>query len=211
MEGAEKQNITVDVAPADSGRFVVVRIADTGPGIPEEEMDKIWAAFYTTKGVRHAGLGLSATAQILKQIDGQAAASNAPGGGAVFELLIPIFDGLLPAGRLPADKSVLLIDDDDAWGRFAQAVLTEAGSRVIRSADGQVDPGLFDLVLVDDVLEASDSLAVLKAIKAKGAGAKTLVVASSLRVERTMELMPYDVRDVLLKPYTAAALAEIVV
>jgi hypothetical protein len=51
---------------------------------------------------------------------------------------------------------------------------------------------------------------VLKRLRAAGVGDKTLVVASSLRVERTMELMPFGVRDVVLKVYTPAALAEMV-
>jgi len=210
MEGATEPHITVGVAPADDGHFVAVRIADTGPGIPEEELDKIWAAFYTTKGAKHAGLGLSACLQILKQIDGQISAANVPGGGASFELLIPTLDAPLPAAELPAGKSVLLVDDADAWSSFVEATLVDAGNTVTRSADGHADPAAFALVLVDDVLETTDSLAVLERLKAAGASSRTIVVASSLRVERSMELMSFGVRDVLLKPYMPAALAEVV-
>jgi GAF domain-containing protein len=211
MEGADAQHIAAEVAPTNDGRFVAVRIADTGPGIAEEDLEKIWATFYTTKGAKHAGLGLSACLQILKQIDGQVSATNAPGGGAVFELLIPVFDGTLPAvAELPAGKSVLLIDDDDPWSYFVRTALMDAGSTVARSADGQVDPAPFDLIVVDDTLETADSQAVLKRLKSAGASGKTFVVSSSLRVERTMELMPFGVRDVLLKPYTVAELAKIV-
>ncbi|MEA3338729.1 MAG: GAF domain-containing protein [Chloroflexota bacterium] len=210
MAGMDDQCITVGVSPTGDGCFVAVRVADTGPGIPEEELDKIWATFYTTKGAQHAGLGLSACLQILKQIDGQISAANLPDGGAVIELLIPAFDGSLPAGKLPTAKSILLIDDDDAWSRFAEAALTAAGNTVIRSAEGHVDPVAVDLVLVDDVLETSDSQTVLKQLSTAGEGAKTLVVASSLRVERVMELMQLGVRDVLLKPYTTAELAKVV-
>jgi CheY-like chemotaxis protein len=218
MKGADEQRITVEFAPAralagapaDEENIVAVRVADTGPGIPEEDMEKIWAAFYTTKGVKHAGLGLSACFQILKQADGQISAANAPDGGAVFELLIPIFDGTLAPAKLPSDKSILLIDDDDAWSRFVQTTMTDAGNRVTRSVDGQVDLDAFDLILVDDAPEIADIRAVLKQIRAAGAGPKTLVVASSLRVERTMELMPFGVQDVVLKPYTVDALVELV-
>jgi GAF domain-containing protein/BarA-like signal transduction histidine kinase len=210
MEGADRQHITVKVAPTEDGRFVAVRIADSGPGIPEENLDKIWAAFYTTKGVKHAGLGLSAMLQILQQMDGQVTAANVPDGGATFELLLPVFDGPLPTAEFAADKSILLIDDADGWSRFAETTLRDAGNTVVRAADGQVDPAIFDLVLLDDVLETVGSLEVLKGLKAAGASDKTLVVASSLRVERTMKLMQLGARDVLLKPYTPAALAEIV-
>ncbi len=210
MEGADEQQIAVEVAPTEDGRFVAVRIADSGAGIPEEDLDKIWAAFYTTKGAKHAGLGLSATLQILQQMDGQVSAANAPDGGAVFELLLPVFDGSLSPAELPADKSILLIDDGDRWSRFAETTLRNAGNTVVRSADGEVDPAIFDLVLLDDALETTGSTEVLKDLKAAGASDKTTVVASSLRVERTMKLMQLGARDVLLKPYTPAALAEIV-
>jgi len=207
---AQEQRITVEIAPAEEGRFVAIRIADSGPGIPEEDMDKIWAAFYTTKGRQHAGLGLSACLQIIRQIEGRVSAANGPGGGAVIEMLIPVFDGVLPAPRFSAGKSILLVDDDDAWSRFAVQALKKAGNVVSRSADGQVDPRPFDVILLDNVLETADSLAVLDRLRAAGVGGKTLVLASSLRVERAMELMRFGAHDVLLKPYTEAELAEVI-
>jgi GAF domain-containing protein len=212
IEEAKEQRITVEVAPLDED-FVAIRIADTGPGIPEEE-DKIWAAFYTTKGAQHAGLGLSAALRILKQLEGRITAANAPAdssvSGAVFEVLVPVYDGPLPEAALPSGKKVLLIDDDDAWSRFAAAALKDAGNKVTRSADGRVDLKPFDLILVDAVLEHADSRAVLEQLAAEGAGAKTLVVASGLRVEDAMRMIQFGARDVVLKPYTAAALAEVV-
>jgi K+-sensing histidine kinase KdpD len=218
VRGADEQRIMIEItpararagAPADDEHMVAVRITDTGPGIPEEDVEKIWAAFYTTKGVKHAGLGLSACFQIIKQSDGRISAANAPDGGAVFELLIPIFEGTLPSAQLPTDKSILLIDDNDAWSRFVQTTLGGAGNTVTRSIDGQINLDAFDLILVDDAPETADIRSVLKQVRAAGAGSKTLVVASSLRVERTMELMPFGVQDVVLKPYTVDALVELV-
>ncbi len=210
MEGQEEQRITVTIAPTDDRRFVAVRIADNGPGIPEEELDKIWAAFYTTKGVKHAGLGLSACLQIIKQIEGQVLASNGPDGGAVFELLIPVYDSPLPAAELPSGKAFLIVDDDDVWSRFAETLLTDNGNTVARSADGLVDPTAFDVILVDNVLRHGDVKKVLRLLDSEGTADRAVVVASSLRVERATELMAFGVRDVVLKPYTAADLAKIV-
>jgi len=210
MMEMDEKHITVDIAPAEDTRFVAVQIADTGPGIPEEALDKIWAAFYTTKGSQHAGLGLSATLQIFKQIEGQVSASNASDGGAVIELLIPVFDTPLPTAELPSGKSVLVIDDDDAWSRFAAATLMDAENTVVRSAKAPTEPITADLILVDDVLEQTNSTAVLEQLKAAGESDKVIVVASSLQVEQTMKLMQMGIRDVLLKPYTPAELAAIV-
>jgi GAF domain-containing protein len=209
MEGVDEKCITVEVAP-EKGDFVAVCIADTGPGIPKKDLDKIWAAFYTTKGAKHAGLGLSACLQILNQIDGRISAVNRPGGGAVVEMLIPVFGGALPSAELPTGKAVLLIDDMDAWSRLATRVLKGAGNTVTRTASGHADVEAFDLIVVDDVLEKADSLEVLKRLDEAGMAGKVVVVASRLRVERTMELMRLGVRDVVLKPYTPAALADVV-
>jgi len=211
VEGTAEPRITVELAPSDDGCFVALRVSDNGPGIPEEALGKIWAAFYTTKGVKHAGLGLSACLQILKQIEGQISAANTPSGGAQFELLIPVFDGSLPAAvALPAGKTILLVDDDDSWSRFVETTLTAAGSAVARSAAGDVELIVYDLILLDDALETIHSQKVLEQLSAVGAGGKTLVVTSSLRVERVMELAQLGVRDVTLKPYPPAGLAEMI-
>jgi K+-sensing histidine kinase KdpD/CheY-like chemotaxis protein len=207
VEDRSHKKITVTVAPTEERDYVVVSISDNGPGIPQEDLERIWTTFYTTKGAEHAGLGLSACLQIVKQLDGQVAAKNTPDGGAQIEIHIPAFDGVPSLAALPAGRSVLLVDDDDAWCRFVQANWTQAGSRVVRSPDGRVDPALFDLIVVDDVLEQTNSVDVLKRLRASKATAKTLVVASSLRVERTMQLMHFGVKDIVLKPYTMAALA----
>jgi CheY-like chemotaxis protein/anti-sigma regulatory factor (Ser/Thr protein kinase) len=207
---AAEQHITVEVALAEEEGFVAVRISDTGPGILEEEMDKIWAAFHTTKGVKHAGLGLSAALQIVRQLDGRISVANRPEGGAVFEVLLPVYTGPLPQGALPSSKAVLLVDDDDAWSRFAGEALENAGSAVAHAAGGKVDLEPFDLILLDDVLETAASSVILERLAEAGVAGKTVVVASGLRVERTMSMLQLGARDVVLKPYTLAALAEIV-
>ncbi len=210
MEEVEDPHILIEIAASEDDNFVAVRISDVGPGIPEDELDKIWAAFYGTKGGMHAGLGLSAAMQILRQIDGKIAAANRAEGGAQFELLVPV-ERFKPAkAQFPGGKSILLIDDADPWSRFVEKSLKEARNTVTRSPDGQPDPAAFDLILVDNVLEEADVEEILKKLQKVGAAGRTLVVASDLRVERATDLMNYGIRDVVAKPYTPAGLAEIV-
>jgi GAF domain-containing protein len=207
----ENPHIQVGLAPVErqGTLYVRTRIADNGPGIPEERMDKIWAAFYTTKGVKHAGLGLSACLQILKQIDGQIIADNRPEGGAVFDIFVPVFTGKDEPATFPTAKSILLVDDEDPWSDFVEDVLMKAGNTVARVSGGQADFGVFDIILVDDILEEADSTAVIKKISESGMGKKTLVVSSDLRVERTTKIIRYGVMDMFVKPYTKAGLAHL--
>ncbi len=210
-EGIADPYINVEIEPAEEKGtlYVAVRIADNGPGIPPEEMEKIWAAFYTTKGAKHAGMGLSATYRIIKQLEGKISASSAPEGGAVFEFLLPIYEGSRQRETLPMGRSVLLVDDDDSWSQAVEQALLKADNKVERAPEGKADFSKFDFIFMDEALENLDTLTVLKALSSANVAKRTWVFASSLRVERTMELMRYGVQDVLLKPYDLVGLAEI--
>ncbi len=75
------------------GSWLMVEIADTGPGIDPQHMDKIFEPFFTTKGVGEGtGLGLSVSHSLVEQMGGELTARNAPHGGAVFTLTIPLSD-----------------------------------------------------------------------------------------------------------------------
>ena len=70
---------------------VMIRIADSGPGIPEEHLEKIFDPGFTTKGAGVGmGLGLSISYNIVKDHKGEITAQSAPGGGAVFSIRLPV-------------------------------------------------------------------------------------------------------------------------
>lgn len=82
-------SLAIDVAR--EGEAVVVRFRDTGIGIPEPHRAKIFDAFFTTKGaVSGVGLGLSVTWGIVREHHGTIDVSDAPGGGTIFTLRIPV-------------------------------------------------------------------------------------------------------------------------
>ncbi len=213
VEKSTSPKITVKVAPAEGKGtlYVAVHVLDNGPGIPEGELNKIWAAFHTTKGIKHAGLGLSACLQIMKQLEGKIVAINRAEGGMEFVLYIPSYSGGDKAAALPMERSVLLVDDDDTWSRFVTAALEKSGNIVSRTADGVLPDavawGDFDFIIMDQVLETASCLKILGMIAKAGAANRTLVMASSLRVEQTMDLMRFGVRDVSGKPYNLGGLA----
>ncbi|BCR05304.1 hypothetical protein DESUT3_23730 [Desulfuromonas versatilis] len=72
---------------------LVIRIADTGPGIAPEHLDKIFEPFFTTKEVGEGtGLGLSVSYSLVDRMGGELRAQNAPEGGAVFTLRVPLVE-----------------------------------------------------------------------------------------------------------------------
>ena len=75
--------------PQPIEQFVVVRVSDTGPGISQVEMDKIFYPFFTTKE-QGSGVGLSTVKKIVDSHHGLIDVDNAPGGGAVFSVRLPM-------------------------------------------------------------------------------------------------------------------------
>jgi signal transduction histidine kinase len=70
--------------------YVVVDVADTGPGVPPESVERIFEPFYSTKEIGHGtGLGLSICKKIMEEHRGSIRVSAAPGGGAMFSLYTP--------------------------------------------------------------------------------------------------------------------------
>ncbi len=69
---------------------VEVEVADRGPGIPPENLERIFEKFYHAKGSKGAGLGLAICRAILSAHGGRIWAENREGGGASFKLVIPL-------------------------------------------------------------------------------------------------------------------------
>jgi len=83
---------TVEVRAFDDRAFVVVEVADTGPGIPKEELPRVWEELYRGQGARGvpgSGLGLALTRTILERHDGQVTLRSRLGQGTVVSVRLP--------------------------------------------------------------------------------------------------------------------------
>ncbi len=209
MEHQPHPQITVNIAPAENARFVAVSITDNGCGIAAADLDKIWITFHTTKGIKgHSGLGLPACRLILQQLGGEITASSTPEQGSTFTALVPV-QPATPSGSAPKGRAkILIIDDRDRWHNFAGVTLSNAGFKVTSCGSdyGFEQPTQFDLILLDDILAAGDSLGVLTALKNQGVMGRVLAVSSNPRVERTKDRMLLGLKNLLPKPYTPAEL-----
>jgi PAS domain S-box-containing protein len=88
-KGAQERRIDVTTEAGDD-RHVTITFRDTGPGIPADVMPRIFDPFFTTKDVgRGTGLGLAITYGIIQEHGGTITVTNAPDGGAVFQIDLP--------------------------------------------------------------------------------------------------------------------------
>ena len=144
------------------GPKVRLEVSDNGPGIPPENRDKVFEAFFSTKAEgRGTGLGLAICRQIVADHGGIVSFSSRPGEGTTFVIELPVAAGPAerkdkpaPARRAPKDKAVLLIDDEPTILSLLGKVLAAEGCLVETAASLAEGAAIakrrpFDLVVAD--------------------------------------------------------------
>jgi len=88
---SEKGVITIllEQKKGDMGNYAVLTISDTGIGISEENMEKIFQPFFTTKGWQATGLGLMIVSAIVENLGGAIGVKSVPGEGTSFRIVFP--------------------------------------------------------------------------------------------------------------------------
>ena len=215
---------TIHIASEQGGGVVRVSVTDTGPGIPEELVSRIFEPFFSTREVGEgSGLGLSVAYGIVQSHGGRLFAERALGGGARFVVELPIprdsdlpgsFDAEPPLGR---GERVLVVDDEQPVRELVSVILGASGYTVASAASGRealrvLEAGAFDLVLSDVRMPGIDGAGLYEALAARWPQLRRRVVLISgdAEPERFSALLrDGDVRF-LEKPFTAAALLRIV-
>ncbi|NJC43167.1 UNVERIFIED_ORG: PAS domain S-box-containing protein [Xanthomonas campestris] len=130
------------------GEYVCLSVQDTGTGMSAEVMSKVFEPFFTTKPIgQGTGLGLSMIYGFTRQSGGHVRIDSEVGVGTTMALYLPRFDGVLaqdeavPATEQPLRSTapsctVLLVEDETAIRVLMSEVLSEAGYRVIETAEG---------------------------------------------------------------------------
>ncbi|HYH12152.1 MAG TPA: response regulator, partial [Thermomicrobiales bacterium] len=186
---------TIRLSVRASERDVVFDIADTGIGMSEEELAKLFTRFYraqnrTTQEVGGTGLGLSITQSLVELHGGSITVSSRPGEGSTFTVTIPqagAATSAVPASTANAHEggSILIIEDDTDIARLIQRYLKRSGYTAViasdaRSAMETVHRETFDLITLDVMLPDTDGFALLEWLKTDPATSDTPIVMLSM-------------------------------
>jgi PAS domain S-box-containing protein len=129
---------------ATAGDYVLLAVSDTGSGMSPEVLARVFEPFYTTKGNRGSGLGLSMVHGFIKQSGGYSKIYSEPGKGTTIRIYLPrALDGevseadALHAGMPAGEQEIILVVEDNAGIRdLAVRHLESLGYRTIQAADG---------------------------------------------------------------------------
>ena len=162
-EIASDRRIRIRTGMENGGTQIVLEVSDNGPGVPREQVDRIFNPFYTTKPVgQGTGLGLSISDGIVREHGGRIRVDTSPGGGATFVVELPYVvppavpdtEVSLPAKGRETGRRMLVVDDEPAMRAAVSGFLMSLGNQVHVAANGADARALlatseYDVVLLD--------------------------------------------------------------
>jgi signal transduction histidine kinase/CheY-like chemotaxis protein len=173
----------------DGGYRVLVQVRDTGIGMSQEVIDRLFSAFTqadgsTTRRFGGTGLGLAISRLLARRMGGDILVKSREGRGSVFgfffqaseasaEELAPI-EAMLPAASVSSDPlrgAIVLLADDNALNRkIIRLMLSPCGCEIVEAENGQLTLDLlatqsFDIVLLDAHMPVMDGLEAIRRIR----------------------------------------------
>lgn len=224
--------VELRVEPCAKG--VVFHVADTGPGLTSDELDRAFEPFRrierTGAGVSGAGLGLSLSRDLANLMSGKLEAGSAVGVGSCFTLTLP-YDAAapLPAPDIETDAAphpaqprssalrVLIAEDDALNAAMMRAILEQLGHQVVHAQNGRRAVELaracaFDLLMLDGRMPELDGAEAIAKIRAQDghAGAAPIIAVIGGEADEAAACLAAGADAVLRKPVSVAAVARAV-
>ncbi len=166
----------IEIVTSIEGDGARLQVSDNGIGIAEENMDRIFMPFFTSKTEAGTGLGLASSRTIVTEHGGSIILDSTPGRGTTVSITLPVTD---PAESKPSIEqeaktnqplSVLLIDDMDAVLEMLKTTLGKRGHTVHAALSGPDGLKLFseidvDIVITDLAMPGMNGHQVARSIK----------------------------------------------
>jgi PAS domain S-box-containing protein len=164
VEHAGQGKLTVETELKSD--MIVIRFSDTGPGIPEENMERIFDPFFTTKALgKGTGLGLSICHGIVEKHGGSIYAETEADNGATFVVELPVESGEIALVTEPEQEEseyvvsefgskVLIVDDEQEILKLFTDILGILGHKAVTAGSGsqameRLDEDEYDLIICD--------------------------------------------------------------
>ena len=226
----EAENVFVDEnyarmhIEAKAGRFVLITVSDTGPGMAPEIQSRIFEPFFTTKEMtKGTGLGLSTALSIVKSHGGFINAYSELHRGSQFSIYLPALDTseAIEAGALQTDlplgkgELILVVDDEESIREITKGTLETFGYNVLTASDGTEALAIYAdkkneiaVVLTDMVMPFMDGPATIRALQRMNQNVRIIAASGLGTAQRAGEGVLEGVSVFLTKPYTAEKLLK---
>jgi len=201
-----------------AGRYVLLKVTDTGCGMTREVQAHIFEPFFTTKEKgKGTGLGLATVYGVVKQSGGYILVDSEPGNGTTFEIYVPLVEapaelakesGPVVKRLLKNEATVLLVEDEASLRKLTRDVLHEMGYVVHEAADAMEALAIakhspaIDLLLTDVVMPGMSGRALADALSISHSDTRVLFMSGYTHGEIAKRGVLEAGRAILHKPFT---------
>jgi len=220
-----------DLAPghphAKPGKYVLLRVADTGCGIPEDLRQHIFEPFFTTKPQgKGTGMGLAMVYGIARNHGGWVEVQSEVGRGSAFSVYLPLCaeaadgkpDGLHASAVAepgpPTTGRILVVDDDEMVRNVVTRMLTGLGYSVLCAASCReavasysAFGGNADLVIIDLVMPDQDGRECFRALRRIDPNVRAILCTGAADDAATQDTLAEGMVGFIQKPYQLSQLA----
>ena len=204
----------------EDGPRAVLEIADTGCGMDEKTLSRIFDPFFSTKFIGR-GMGLAAVRGIVEIHDGEISVRSKPGAGTTFTIVFPAAQELSVDSEILEDPqgdnvgTILVADDEDDVREVVSAMLRSFGYRVIEARDGVEAVDLFRerhreiaLVLLDLMMPRMTGDRAFEEMKRICPWVRVLLASGYDENERIREIVAEGFQGFLQKPFRRRELGQ---
>jgi len=220
---ANASDIRAESAPGGAGKYVRLRISDTGCGMDDRTRERAFEPFFTTKGLgKGTGLGLSTVYGIVHQNQGKIDVFSERGQGTVFDLYFPAMSeseagSVVPGNQFPkaaASETILVAEDEPGVRGLVRQTLELLGYRVLEATDGyealrviEQRNGEIHLLLTDVIMPLMNGHELAKRLKSIRPRTKVLYMSGYTDDVLAFHGIAQPEIDFIQKPFTPSELA----
>lgn len=215
----KKNNISIP-----SGEYLELRVSDTGIGMDETTIEKIFDPYYTTKEIgRGTGLGLALVKSIIKEHKGFISVTSKIGQGSSFLIYLPIYKGSIDQTPVfskelktfNGNERVMIVDDEASIRNIYKLILKKHGYKVDIFENGlealaefEKNPYKYDIMITDMTMPkmAGDKLAI--EIFKKNPDLPVILCSGLGQTISKHEASLIGIKKVLSKPLSMSILVE---
>ncbi len=210
---------------ARPGDYAVLKVADSGSGIPREIIDRIFDPFFSTKPQgKGTGLGLATVLGIVESHGGFVVVESELGKGTTFSVHLPATPVGEPAAapaevlakaRSGRSELILVVDDEPPVAHVAERVLRRRGYEVLVAFNGSEAMELFGqhharvrLVLTDIMMPAGDGRQLITLLRERAPALDIIAMSGLATQDARREILGRGARLFLPKPFSTEQLLE---
>ncbi|MEZ0121599.1 MAG: PAS domain S-box protein [Candidatus Reddybacter sp.] len=203
--------------------YIKLSITDTGSGIDNTLLEKIFEPFYSTKGKGGNGLGLSQAYAFMKRSGGAISVTSELGKGTQFDLYFPRHQSLkdekpilsnLDNATINGHENILVVDDEPALRYLAREILQDAGYTALTASNGEealatlATKQNIALVLSDVVMPDMDGFSLAREIQSRYPAVKIQLISGFVFDHPANNVNFNLANNILTKPYSSSELLK---